>query len=121
MVLEQHADLIRETGGSAGIRDLGLLASALAQPEMTWGGQDLYPTLPEKAAVLAFSLVSNHPFVDGNKRIGYTASRSLLLINDWDLFASHTDALATFLALAAGTLDRDALIEWFQRHADPSP
>jgi death-on-curing family protein len=69
-VLLLHARLIQRTGGSGGVRDLGLLDSALARPQATFGGQDLYPGLWHKAAALMHSLVKNHPFVDGNKRIG---------------------------------------------------
>lgn len=71
-----HERALEQSGGSAGLRDLGGLESALAQPRMTFGGTDLYPTLPEKAAALCFSIVLNHPFVDGNKRVGYAAEAS---------------------------------------------
>jgi death-on-curing protein len=72
-LLEFHHRIIEQSGGADGIRDLGLAESALAQPHMSFGGVDLYPTLTEKAAALCFSLVMNHPFVDGNKRIGHAA------------------------------------------------
>jgi death-on-curing protein len=72
-VLELHRRLIDQSGGMAGIRDLGLLEASLAQPRQTFGGIDLYPELIEKAAALGFSLIQNHPFVDGNKRIGHAA------------------------------------------------
>ena len=67
-LIELHQRLIERSGGSPGIRDLGLLESALAQPLMTFGGEDLYPTVVEKASALGFSLIKKHPFVDGNKR-----------------------------------------------------
>ena len=73
-VLFIHMRLIAETGGSPGLRDLGLLASAVARPQATFGGEDLYPDLLSKAAALMDSLVRNHPFVDGNKRVGITAA-----------------------------------------------
>ncbi len=69
-ILELHRRILEQSGGALGIRDLGLLASAITQPRMTFGGEDLYPSLLEKAAVLGFSLILNHPFVDGNKRSG---------------------------------------------------
>lgn len=69
-VLELHRLVITQTGGGQGLRDLGLLESAIAQPRQTFGGQDLYPDLPAKAAALGFSLIANHPFIDGNKRVG---------------------------------------------------
>lgn len=72
-VIELHRLVIEETGGSPGIRDLGALESAMAQPRMSFGGEDLYPGLPEKVAALGFSLIRNHPFVDGNKRVGHAA------------------------------------------------
>ncbi len=72
-LLEAYLQIMSQSGGSAGIRDRGGLESALAQPRMTFGGQDLYPTIAEKAAALGFSLILNHPFVDGNKRIGHAA------------------------------------------------
>ena len=69
--LELHSRVIEQSGGSSGIRDFGLLESALAQPLMTFGGVDLYPTISEKASALCFSIVKNHPFVDGNKRLAH--------------------------------------------------
>jgi death on curing protein len=73
-VLELHRQLIITSGGSPGLRDLGLLEAALSQPRQTFAGQDLYPTLIDKAACLGFSLVTNHPFVDGNKQIGHAST-----------------------------------------------
>ncbi len=68
-VIDLHHQVVEQSGGSLGIRDLGALESAVAQPLMSFGGEDLYPTLEDKAAALGFSLVMNHPFIDGNKRI----------------------------------------------------
>ena len=78
-VLELHRLTLEQSGGLSGVRDFGGLDSAVAQPRMTFGGQDLYPNLPEKAAALGFSLVCNHPFVDGNKRIGHAALETFLV------------------------------------------
>jgi death-on-curing protein len=72
-VLILHKRIIEQSGGSIGIRDKGILESALAQPYMSYGGQELYPTLIKKVAALGFSLINNHPFVDGNKPIGHAA------------------------------------------------
>ena len=72
-VLYLHQQLLKQSGGTDGIRDLGALESAIAQPQMTFDGVDLYPTLIDKTAALGFSLINNHPFVDGNKRIGQAA------------------------------------------------
>ena len=77
-LIQLHHRIIEQSGGADGIRDLGLAESALAQPRMSFGGIELYPSLPEKAAALCFSLVMNHPFVDGNKRIGHAAMETLL-------------------------------------------
>jgi death-on-curing protein len=79
--------VIEQSGGAAGIRDKGILESALAQPSMSYGGQDLYPTLIEKVAALGFSLINNHPFVDGNKRIGHAAIEVTLLMNGYEIQA----------------------------------
>ena len=70
-VLELHRRIIAQSGGASGVLNLSALESALAQPQMTFVGNDLYPTLVEKAATLGYSLIQNHPFVDGNKRIGH--------------------------------------------------
>jgi death-on-curing protein len=77
-VLELHRRALQQTGGLDGVRDLGGLESAIVQPRMTFGGQDLYPCLPTKAAALGFSLVCNHPFLDGNKRVGHLAMEIFL-------------------------------------------
>ncbi len=73
------------SGGEEGIRDLGASQSALAQPRMTYGGEELYPSLAEKAGALAYSLVKNHPFVDGNKRIAHAAMEVFLVLNGYEL------------------------------------
>jgi death on curing protein len=80
-VLELHRRAVEQSGGSAGVRDLGGAESAVAQPRMTFAGVELYPTLAGKGAALAFSLVMNHPFVDGNKRVGHAAMETFFLLN----------------------------------------
>ena len=87
-VIALHRMLIEQSGGSAGLRDRASLESCLAQPHQTFGGTDLYPALWEKAAVLGFLLVCNHPFVDGNKRIGHAALEVTLVLNGFELEAS---------------------------------
>ncbi len=114
--LELHRRLLDQTGGSAEIRDLGALESALAQPQMAFGGDELYPTLEEKASALCFSLVMNHPFVDGNKRIGHAAMETFLVLNGWELVATVDDAEKTILSLAAGELSRQRLLNWVKAH-----
>jgi death on curing protein len=120
-VLELHRLLLGQSGGLGGIRDLGGLDSALAQPQMAFGGQDLYPSLADKAAALGFSLVCNHPFVDGNKRIGHAAMETFLVLNGWELEAAIDEQEQVILRLAAGTLERDEFTAWVQSHLRPRP
>jgi death-on-curing protein len=84
-VLVIHKRILEQSGGGAGIRDFGALESALAQPEMTFGGDELYPSISEKASALGFSLVMNHPFVDGNKRVGHAVMEVFLVLNGYEL------------------------------------
>jgi len=115
-VIELHRQVLAATGGAAGIRDLSLLESALAQPATTFAGQDLHPSLIDKAAALAFSLVANHPFVDGNKRIGHAAMEVFLVLNGYQIQASIGDQERLMLDLASGTLDREQLAAWLRQH-----
>ncbi len=84
-VLELHRRIIEQSGGALGVRDFGLLESAIAQPQMAFGGDDLYSSLTEKSAALGFSIIMNHPFVDGNKRTGHAAVETFLVMNGWKL------------------------------------
>jgi death-on-curing protein len=111
-VLELHRRLIQQSGGMSGLRDLGLLEASLAQPRQSFAGVDLYPGLTAKAAALGFSLIQNHPFVDGNKRIGHAAMETTLVLNGFELSASVEAAEAAVLAVASGQLNRDALTRW---------
>ena len=97
----------------------GALASAVAQSHMTFGGVDLYQTIQEKAATLCFSLVTNHPFVDGNKRVGHAAMETFLVLNNWELDATADVAERTILALADGTLSREEFVQWVNHHSKP--
>ena len=99
-VLHLHRVMIGATGGSAGVRDSGLLQSALARPAAAFGGQDLYESVPAKAAALMHSIVSNHAFVDGNKRVAVAAAELFLLANGFRLSAD-TDALEELTMAAA--------------------
>ncbi len=118
-VLELHRRIIETTGGANGLRDLGALQSALAQPAATYGGQDLYPSLPEKAAALGFSLIQNHPFVDGNKRVGHAGLETFLVLNGAELDSAVDEAERTILDVAAGRLKREAFTEWVRHHVRP--
>jgi death-on-curing protein len=115
-VLELYDRVLVVGGGSSAIRDLGALESALAQPRATFDGAELYPTLVDKAVALGFSLIRNHPFVDGNKRIGHAALEVFLVLNGYQLDASVDDAEAVILGVAAGTMGRDQLARWVQEH-----
>jgi death-on-curing protein len=106
-VLMLHAKLIAASGGSTGLRDRNGLESAVAQPRMGFGGQDLYPTLAEKAAALGFSLIANHAFVDGNKRIGHKAMETFLVLNGFQLDAHVDEQEAIVLRVAAGEAGRE--------------
>ncbi len=116
-VLELHQRLIAAYGGSAGIRDLGALESALAQPWMSFGGEEFYPTVPEKPAALAFSLIKNHPFVDGNKRTGHAAMEVFLMLNGFEVVGSVDEQRMSVLRVASGEIDREAFAEWLRSHA----
>lgn len=111
-VLELHEIVIQKSGGGTGIRDRGGLEAAIAQPQMTFGGEDLYPTIVEKAAALCFSLVMNHPFVDGNKRIGQAAMEFFLTLNGYEVKADLDEQERIILDLAAGLMERKAFTDW---------
>lgn len=113
-VLEIHRLVISQAGGSAFVRDLGALESALAQPRQTFGGEDLYPGLADKACALAFSLILNHPFSDGNKRVGHAAMSTFIRANGGDLKAPVDEAEQIILGVAAGKLGRDEFLKWIR-------
>ncbi|AHG92855.1 death-on-curing family protein (plasmid) [Gemmatirosa kalamazoonensis] len=120
-VIELHRLVVEQAGGAAGLRDLGALESAVAQPRATFDGADLYATLAAKAAALGYSLALNHAFVDGNKRVAHAALETFLMLNGYELAASVDEAEATMLALAAGELSREGLAEWVAQHVTPLP
>ena len=113
-VLELHRRVVDLAGGAAALRDIGALQSALAQPRATFDGVDLYATLEEKAAALMLSLIANHPFVDGNKRVGHAAAEAFLMLNVMEFTASVDDAERMVVAVAAGTALRDELVGWIR-------
>lgn len=116
-VLELHHQIIEQSGGTSGIRDIGLLESAIAQPRMTFGGEELYPSLLEKSAALGFSLIMNHPFIDGNKRIGHAATEIFLVLNGMEINASVDAQENMVLEIASGELGRKTFVEWLQQNA----
>ena len=107
-VIELHRRIVEESGGIQGIRDFGALESVLAQPRMSFGGQDLYPTVVEKAAALGSSIVQNHPFLDGNKRVGHASMEVMLVLNGFELSAPIEEQEAIVLSLAAGEVAQKA-------------
>lgn len=113
-VLALHRQIIEQSKGAMGIRDLGSLESALAQPRMTFAGEDLYPTIVDKASALGFSIVMNHPFIDGNKRTGHATMETFLLLNGLEINAYVDEQERVILALASGELERDAFTKWLQ-------
>ena len=113
-LLELHQRLIERYGGSAGIHSLEALEAALVQPRMMFGGEDLYPTVVEKAAALAFSLIMNHPFVDGNKRLGHAAMAVFLYLNGHEIESSVDQQEQMILQLAAGLLGRSEFTDWLR-------
>jgi death on curing protein len=101
-VLAIHADQIERYGGLRGLRDLGLLESAVAVPRAEFGGRLLHPTLEEMAAAYLFHLVQNHPFADGNKRVGLAAALAFLGLNDRRLIAEEEEVVELILSVASG-------------------
>jgi death-on-curing protein len=111
---------IRAFGGAPGLRDRGGLEAAGARPRMTFGGEDLYPDLPEKAAALMHALVAvNHPFLDGNKRTGAMAAELLLAVNGYQLDTGDDELVDVTLALARGEVSREALGIWIRQRSRP--
>lgn len=117
-ILTLHERIAADSGGGIGVRDLGLLESAIAQPKQSFGGSELYPEIHQKAAALGFSLISNHPFVDGNKRVGHAALETFLILNGWELVGEMIEHERTVLAVAAGDLSREEFTEWVREHVE---
>ena len=113
-VLAIYQAVMKQSGGTYGLRDPGALQSALAQPRMTFGGQELYPTIVEKASALGFSLIKNHPFVDGNKRTGHAAIEVFLLLNGYELQADVDEQERVILQVAANEMDRESFTSWLR-------
>lgn len=118
-VIRLHEMVILRSGGSPGVRDDGLVDSAVYQPRATFAGHDLHPTLPEKAAALGYSLAMNHAFIDGNKRIAHAALETFLVLNGYQLDAGVDEQETTFLELAAGLLSRSDFTDWVRTHVVP--
>ncbi len=108
--------VIESSGGSAGVRDFGLLDSAIETAYQTFDGQELYPTKQEKAARLGYNLISNHAFVDGNKRVGLLVMLSFLAINGINLKYTDDELIEIGLSLADGKMKYEELLNWIKSH-----
>lgn len=115
-VIKLHSDLIKETGGSDGLRDEGLLDSALSTPFQTFENTDVYPSIQQKAARLAYGLVMNHAFIDGNKRIGAHIMLVFLALNGIELSYTQEELSAVILDVASGEKSSEQLVKWISEH-----
>lgn len=118
-VLYLYQQIIKQTGGTIGLQEEGLLDSAVHRPKATFGGHDLYPDLFSKAAALGHSLISNHPFIDGNKRIGFEAMRLMLRLNGYDAHASSEAKFNFVMDIAKSKLTEQAIADWLKQHSRP--
>ena len=119
-VVALYQAILESSGGASGIRDLGALESALAQPRASFDGVDLHTSLHAKAAALGFSLALNHPFLDGNKRVAHAAMEAFLMLNGSQIVAPIDEQERLMLDLAAGNVTREQLTEWLERHLQPA-
>ncbi|MCM1128444.1 MAG: type II toxin-antitoxin system death-on-curing family toxin [Alistipes senegalensis] len=117
-IIGLHAELVVKTGGSAGIRDEGMLASALQAPFVHFGGVDMYPSIQAKAARLCYGIIQNHPFVDGNKRIGAHAMLVFLALNGIELAYTQQELVDVILSVASGQTDTVSLLAWIVNHEE---
>ena len=115
-IITLHKILIEKYGGKPGIRDQALLESAVFRPQATVLGQDAYPDLLEKCAVLGFSLIQNHPFIDGNKRTGFGAMHLMLLMNGHDITADSNQAVKMTEKIAQGKLKEFEIAQWLKKY-----
>jgi len=115
-VLALHTALVTEFGGTDGVRDMGMLESALAAPFQTFGGEALYPSLQAKAAQLGFGLICNHPFLDGNKRIGAHVMLVFLALNGVELAYTQQELIDLILSAACGEASSQFLFQWILQH-----
>jgi death-on-curing protein len=116
-VIFLHKQIISSTGGSHGVREKGLLESAVYRPQASFGGQEFYPDLFLKAAVLGYSIISNHPFIDGNKRVGYEAMRLMLRWNGYDIKASLKNKFKFVMSIAEGNRNEQSIADWIKNHS----
>ncbi|HOY10853.1 MAG TPA: type II toxin-antitoxin system death-on-curing family toxin [Candidatus Omnitrophota bacterium] len=116
-VIYLHKQIISETGGTQGVRDRGLLESAVYRPQASFGGRDLYPDLYSKTAVLCYFIIHNYPFVDGNKRVGYEGMRLMLRVNGYDINASPKEKFEFIMSIAKGEMNERNIAYWISTHS----
>ena len=116
-VIKLHSQIIKETGGSMGIRDMGLLESAVNAPFQSFGGCDVYPTIYQKAARLGFGLAQNHAFIDGNKRIAAHSLLTFLSLNGIEIECTEFDLFFIFFKLASSEVTFEELTVWIENHS----
>ena len=117
LVLTIHADLLQRYGGHPGLRDRGLLESALAQPRVTAGKKEVHKTLFDKAAAYGYHVCNNHPFIDGNKRVALVLMDVFLQGNGWEITAAEEDTYSMMISLASGQLSKVQLAAWLKEHS----
>ena len=118
-VLRLHELSIIKFGGAQGIRDEGLMESAIARPYQTFGGEDLYPTVYEKASAIAESIIINHPFIDGNKRTGFLAMLALLKVANLKIIASNEVIYNFTIQISTGEIKFDEIVLWLKNNTEP--
>ncbi|MEP6926144.1 MAG: type II toxin-antitoxin system death-on-curing family toxin [Ginsengibacter sp.] len=117
-ILKLHELSIQKYGGSDGVRDEGLLDSAIARPFQTFDGADLYISTIEKAAAIAESIIINHPFIDGNKRTGFLTMLAILKIGKMNLTANEEDAYQFTISISTGEIKFDQIVEWLTKNTE---
>jgi len=116
-IIYLHKQIVALSGGSHGVRDKGLLESAVYRPQASFGGQDLYPDIFMKTAALGHSIISNHPFIDGNKRIGFEAMRLMLLLNGYNIFASEDKKFHFVMNIAEKKINEQGIAGWLRNNS----
>ena len=119
-ILKTHQAILKQFDGLPGIRDLGALKSAIAQPYQGFAGEDRFLTLEDKAAAYGFFITKNHPFADGNKRVGHACMELFLLLNGYEITADINEQEKLMLNLASGKLSLTELTDWLKSHTAPS-
>jgi death on curing protein len=118
-ILDIHEKSLKDYGGGSGVRDIGLLESAIARPFQTFGGEYLYPDAFTKAAALGESLIINHPFVDGNKRTGIVAILTLLIESNYKVVCDENELYDFTIKISTGEIKFDEIVQWLKINAQP--